>query len=219
MAHDPKYSPDLRARRCLHLTRPLPQRRDPTFRRRRRLRYHADAALDSIRITRSGSPRLTTAHGRLEPYRAFPGAHHGRSGRRHHAGTRRTADEPVWCGGRAGDAVTAARPARLHRSKMPCWWRNAHGPTFVTSDASGGRSVSPECSRSHSGWCSASRPADLDEILVSPLRGRSRKGQRLCAAAPFDRWRRRTLITGLRCRGVGIVFLLEPVGERWSRPE
>lgn len=34
---------------------------------------------------------------------------------------------------------------------------------------------------------------------MSPLRGRSRRGERLRADAPFGRWRTQTFIAGLRC--------------------
>lgn len=46
----------------------------------------------------------------------------------------------------------------------------------------------------------------LDETFVNTkrvrLRGRSRKGERLPAAAPFGRWGTHTFIAGLRCHGL-----------------
>ncbi len=53
----------------------------------------------------------------------------------------------------------------------------------------------------------------LDETAVTTkmtrLRGRSRKGQRLRASAPFGHWRSQTFIAALRCHELSAPFVIE----------
>ena len=51
----------------------------------------------------------------------------------------------------------------------------------------------------------------IDETALNTkmtrLRGRSRRGERLRAAAPFGRWGTQTFIAGLRCDGLTLTFI------------
>ncbi len=53
----------------------------------------------------------------------------------------------------------------------------------------------------------------IDETSVktnmTPLRGRSRKGQRLVAEAPFGKWNTQTFIAGLRCHELIAPWVIE----------
>jgi hypothetical protein len=53
----------------------------------------------------------------------------------------------------------------------------------------------------------------IDETSVktnmTPLRGRSPKGDRLVADAPFGKWNTQTFIAGLRCDGLVAPFVVE----------
>ena len=53
----------------------------------------------------------------------------------------------------------------------------------------------------------------IDETAVitkmTRLRGRSLRGQRLIADAPFGRWRTQTFIAGLRCAGLTAPWVLD----------
>ena len=53
----------------------------------------------------------------------------------------------------------------------------------------------------------------LDETYVNTkmtrLRGRSRKGQRLRASAPFGHWKTQTFIAGLRCHELSAPWIID----------
>lgn len=53
----------------------------------------------------------------------------------------------------------------------------------------------------------------LDETATTTkmtrLRGRARRGQRLCASAPFGRWQTQTFIAGLRCWGLSAPWVID----------
>jgi transposase len=53
----------------------------------------------------------------------------------------------------------------------------------------------------------------LDETFVSTkmtrLRGRSRKGQRLHASAPFGHWKTHTFVAGLRCHALSAPWIID----------
>jgi len=53
----------------------------------------------------------------------------------------------------------------------------------------------------------------IDETSVktnmTPLRGRSRRGERLRAEAPFGRWRTQTFVAGLRCHELVAPFVID----------
>lgn len=53
----------------------------------------------------------------------------------------------------------------------------------------------------------------IDETSVktnmTPIRGRSRKGQRLEAGAPFGKWNTQTFIAGLRCDGLTAPWVVD----------
>ena len=44
---------------------------------------------------------------------------------------------------------------------------------------------------------------------MTPLRGRSLRGERLVAQAPFGKWRTQTFIAGLRCEGMIAPWIVE----------
>jgi len=51
---------------------------------------------------------------------------------------------------------------------------------------------------------------------MTPLRGRSPKGERLIADAPFGKWRTQTFIAGLRCHELVAPWIIEG-NYGWSR--
>ncbi|HCH72062.1 MAG TPA: hypothetical protein DFK19_08425 [Ochrobactrum sp.] len=54
--------------------------------------------------------------------------------------------------------------------------------------------------------CSCSDPIKTN---MTPIRGRSRKGQRLQADAPFGKWNTQTFIAGLRCDAITAPFVVD----------
>src|SRR4051794_33840389 len=58
----------------------------------------------------------------------------------------------------------------------------------------------------------------IDETAVNTkmtrLRGRSRRGQRLCASAPFGRWGTQTFIAALRCDGLTAPWVVDGAMDR-----
>jgi DDE superfamily endonuclease len=58
----------------------------------------------------------------------------------------------------------------------------------------------------------------LDETAVTTkmtrLRGRSRKGERLRASAPFGPWRTQTFIAGLRCHALTAPWVIDKAMDR-----
>jgi transposase len=68
----------------------------------------------------------------------------------------------------------------------------------------------------------------VDETSVktnmTPLRGRSPRGERLMADAPFGKWRTQTFVAGLRCDGLVAPWIIEgamdgPAFDTYVRPQ
>ena len=59
----------------------------------------------------------------------------------------------------------------------------------------------------------------LDETAVktnmTPVRGRSLRGQRLCAQMPFGKWQTQTFIAGLRCDALGAPWIIDGMRGAW----
>lgn len=66
--------------------------------------------------------------------------------------------------------------------------------------------------------CEPNRLVFVDETAVTTkmvrLRGRSRRGTRLHAAAPFGHWGTQTFIAGLRCHGLTAPWIVEKAMDR-----
>ena len=70
--------------------------------------------------------------------------------------------------------------------------------------------------------CHARQPGRLvfpDETAVktnmTPVRGRSLRGQRLCARIPFGKWQTQTFIAGLRCDALVVPWIVDGMRGAW----
>jgi transposase len=109
----------------------------------------------------------------------------------------------------------AADPSNL--SKLPCRHGFTYKKTLLASEKE-----RADVKAARRTWCDRRQPfmrrqperlVFIDETSVktnmTPLRGRSLKGERLMADAPFGKWQTQTFIAGLRCNELVAPWVIE----------